>query len=104
MINKKADQIVDELKKMDVFNITIVNTPEYLTDYFVVGSVDNVVTLRAIVDKFKQEGVLVHGSPDSGWVIFEFDDFWCHIFLPPKREYYSIERLWDLKSTMKGVK
>ncbi|MFN4219632.1 MAG: RsfS/YbeB/iojap family protein [bacterium] len=96
------DNFVEELKKMDVFNITLINTPDYLTDYFVIGSVDNTVTLKAIVDKFR--GVKVHGQPESGWVILDFGDFWCHIFLPETREYYNIERLWNLRSVIKQAK
>lgn len=96
------DGFLEELKKMDVFNITLINTPDYLTDYFVIGSVDNIVTLRAIVDKFS--GVKIHGQPESGWVILDFGDFWCHIFLQETREYYNIERLWNLRSVIKYTK
>ncbi|MFN3995655.1 MAG: RsfS/YbeB/iojap family protein [bacterium] len=96
------DNFVEELKKMDVFNITLINTPDYLTDYFVIGSVDNTVTLKAIVEKFR--GVKVHGQPESGWVVLDFGDFWCHIFLPETREYYNIERLWNLRSVIKQSK
>ncbi|MCX7758653.1 MAG: RsfS/YbeB/iojap family protein [bacterium] len=95
------DDVLDEFKKMDVFNITVINTPDYLTDYFVIGSVDNVITLGSIVDKFRSLGVRIHGEPASGWVILDFGDFWCHVFLPSTRDYYNIERLWSLRSAMK---
>ena len=100
--NLSIDDLVEELKKMDVFNITIINTPDYLTDYFIVGSVDNIVTLKAIVDKFRN--FRIHGQIESGWIIIDFIDYWCHLFLPNIREHYNIERLWSLKVAMKGNK
>lgn len=98
------DELISELKNMDVFNITVINTPDYLTDYFVIGSVDNAITLKAIVDKFRYSVFRIHGEVESGWVILDFDDFWCHIFLPNIREYYNIERLWSLRSVMRDEK
>jgi len=104
LISNNIDSIIEELTKMDVFNITIINTPEYLTDCFIIGSVDNVVTLGAIVEKFRNKNVRIHGEVNSGWVILDFGDFWCHIFLPSKREYYSIDRLWNLRNVMREEK
>lgn len=100
--NKEMNDLLEELKKMDVFNITVINTPDYLTDYFIVGSVDNIVTLKAIVEKFRE--IKIHGQVESGWIILDFGDFWCHLFLPSMREYYNIERLWTLKNIMKETK
>jgi ribosome-associated protein len=97
------DQLIEELKKLDVFNITVINTPDYLTDYFVIGSVDNIVTLKAIIEKFRSQSN-IHGEPESGWIILDFGDFWCHIFFPKIRDYYNLERIWSLKSIMKQEK
>jgi len=97
------DELVVELKNMDVFNITIINTPDYLTDYFVIGSVNNLITLKAIIERFREKSI-VHGEADSGWVILDFGDFWCHLFLPKLRDYYNIERIWALREAMKKEK
>ncbi|MCX7972311.1 MAG: RsfS/YbeB/iojap family protein [bacterium] len=104
MREKMLDEFIEDLKKMDAFNITVINTPDYLTDYFIIASVDNIITLKAIVDKFGGSNVKIHGEADSGWVILDFNDFWCHLFLPHTREYYNLERLWTIKATMRDSK
>jgi ribosome-associated protein len=34
------------------------------------------------------------GTPDSGWVLVDFNDAIVHLFAPEQREYYNLEELW----------
>jgi len=120
LIKKLIDYIVNVLKSKNAFNITIINTPDYLTDYFIIVSVDNKITLQAIAKYFvneflmelkdkelmeflKDAKVKFEGTYESGWIIIELYYIWIHLFLPDIRDKYSLERLWNLRNTMKKL-
>jgi ribosome silencing factor RsfS/YbeB/iojap len=120
LIKKSIDYIIDILKSKNAFNITVINTPDYLTDYFVIASVDNKITLQAIAKYFTNEffielkdnelikflkdiKIKFDGTYESGWIIIDIYYIWIHLFLPDIRYKYSLERLWNLRNTMKKL-
>jgi ribosome-associated protein len=120
LIKKSIDYIIDILKSKNAFNITVINTPDYLTDYFVIASVDNKITLQAIAKYFTNEffielkdnelikflkdiKIKFDGTYESGWIIIDIYYIWIHLFLPDIRDKYSLERLWNLRNTMKKL-
>jgi ribosome-associated protein len=45
----------------------------------------------------KQESVYpLHreGTPESGWVLIDYNDVIVHILSPEEREYYRLDELW----------
>jgi ribosome-associated protein len=45
----------------------------------------------------KQENVYpLHreGTPESGWVLIDYNDVIVHILSPEEREYYRLDELW----------
>jgi ribosome-associated protein len=120
LIKKAIDYIIDTLKSKNAFNITVINTPDYLTDYFVIASVDNKITLQSIAKYFVNEFLMelkdkkliellkdiktkFDGTYESGWIIIDIYYIWIHLFLPDIRDKYSLERLWNLRNTMKKL-
>jgi ribosome-associated protein len=120
LIKKAIDYIIDILKSKNAFNITVINTPDYLTDYFVIASVDNKITLQAIAKYFVNEFLMelkdkklmeflkdikikFDGTYESGWIVIDIYYIWIHLFLPDIRDKYSLERLWNLRNTMKKL-
>jgi ribosome-associated protein len=120
LIKKSIDYIIDILKSKNAFNVTVINTPDYLTDYFVIASVDNKITLQAIAKYFTNEffielkdnelikflkdiKIKFDGTYESGWIIIDIYYIWIHLFLPDIRDKYSLERLWNLRNTMKKL-
>jgi ribosome-associated protein len=91
--DKKAEDIVI----LDMREISPV------TDYMVVCSANSLPHLRAvrdeIEDKFREDHQVRPLAGDrnleSGWVIQHYGDVMVHIFLPEKREYYSLEDLFN---------
>lgn len=72
-----------------------------IADYFVICTADNERQLRAVlkaVDEAMAEAGARHprieGSPETGWVLMDFNDVIVHIFSPEQREFYRLERLW----------
>ena len=72
-----------------------------LTDYFLIATAQSGRQLKAIADeielRLKQRGGRirgVEGTPASGWMLVDAEDFFVHLFLPQTRKYYDLEMLW----------
>jgi ribosome-associated protein len=36
----------------------------------------------------------VEGYPRQEWILLDYNDFVVHVFTPPTRAFYDLERLW----------
>jgi len=70
-------------------------------DYFVLCSCDSERQIDAlageIISLLKKENVYpLHreGTPESGWVLVDYNDVIVHILSPQEREYYRLDELW----------
>jgi ribosome-associated protein len=87
---KAVDLVVLDLRKTSAF-----------TDFFVICTGTNSRQVKAIADAvqetLKQDGIrpaLVEGYDRADWILVDYFDFIFHVFSPPTREFYSLERLW----------
>lgn len=87
---KAADVMIMDLKKLTS-----------MTDYFVVCSVDSDVQAKAVVDHVTEElrrkkikPWHSEGMMNYQWILVDFVDVVLHIFMPEKRKFYNLERLW----------
>jgi len=89
--DKKAlDIIIVKMKKMSS-----------VCDYFVIASGTSTTHVRALSDniikELKSRGqTLWHseGEREASWILLDFGDVVCHLFLQDKREFYNLEDLW----------
>ena len=54
-----------------------------------------------VVEKAKEAGFRPHGVEglrDGEWVLIDLSDTIVHVMLPRVREFYGLEKLWDIKS------
>jgi len=73
------------------------------TDFFVVCSGSSEPQLKAISssireqvrDKLALRPQAEDGYPASQWVVIDYGDVICHLFLQDKRGYYDLENLWS---------
>ena len=79
-----------------------ISTVSTFTDYFVIATVGNPRQMNALIDALdrdlREDGIRprrVEGTPDSGWVLIDFNEAIVHLFAPQERAYYNIERLWS---------
>ena len=80
------------------------------SDYFVMCTGETVRQVTAIQEEIehllKREGILPHhreGTVDSGWLLLDYGDVIVHIFAPPEREYYQLDKLWSQASTLVSI-
>lgn len=72
-----------------------------MADFFVIASADADVQLRATADRI-QEGLEKEGEEawhtegyEAGqWIVLDYVDVVCHLFLKEKRAFYQLEKLW----------
>lgn len=96
MVELAEDKQAHEIVLLDI------RSQSTIADYFVICSGDNDRQIKAIVEhidlKVKQEFGLdprTEGSPDTGWIVLDYDDVVVHVFSPAQRDYYRLERLWS---------
>jgi ribosome-associated protein len=95
--DKKAADIV----LLDLTGLTTV------ADYFVIASGGSERQLDAIADGIvsgmRDEKVHAYGregTAASHWILVDFGSVIAHIFTPPERDYYQLERHWSEAKTI----
>ena len=93
---------LDDLKALDV-SLLDVRHLTTVTDTMIVASGRSDRHVRAIADavveKCKKEGhrpIGVEGKNVGEWVLVDLGDVVVHVMLPRAREFYNLEKLWDL--------
>ena len=96
---KAADMVVLELAPLTT-----------LADYFVICSGGSERQLEAIADGVisslrddKVKPIGREGTAASHWVLIDFGSVVVHIFTPPERDYYGLEKHWSEARTILRV-
>jgi ribosome-associated protein len=104
-----ADRIAELILDKKGQNIAILDLQGLTSaaDFFVIASAEVDVQIKAIIDHLS-ESLLeekvkpwhVERTHAMNWVLLDFVDVVVHLFLPERRDYYGLERLWaDAKTT-----
>ena len=88
-----------EVKVLDVRGLTDI------ADYMVIASGTSDRHVRSVaqrvVEKTKEAGYRPHGCEglkDADWVLIDLHETIVHIMLPRVREFYGLEKLWDMSA------
>lgn len=88
--------LIDTRDKSDVFDAMIIATGT--SDRHVKSLAD-----RLVVDA-KQQGLEVLGvERDKAWILIDLYDVIVHVMLEETRDFYSIEKLWQVSSERNQV-
>ncbi len=107
-----ARLIVDAAEDKKAADIVLLEVTELtsMADYFVICSGGSERQLGAIADgiteKLRSEGVRPigrEGGSNSHWTLVDFGAVIVHIFAPPERDYYQLERHWSEAKTILRV-
>lgn len=89
------DKLAVDLTVLDLRNSTA------FTDFFIVCTGTNMRQVQAIADGIEaalrtagQKPALVEGYRRGEWILMDYFNFIVHIFLPSRRAFYALERLW----------
>ena len=96
----KAVRAALDKKAVDVVVLDLRGTPAF-TDFFVLCSGNSQRQVKAIADGVedalrasKVRAAHVEGYERAEWVLMDYFTFIVHVFTPPTRSFYSLERLW----------
>ena len=81
-----------------------------IADYFVICSGGSERQLDAIADgivegmrEIGERPIGREGTPDSHWVLLDFGSTIVHVFTPPERDFYQLEKHWSAAKTILRV-
>jgi ribosome-associated protein len=105
VLDALADMKALEIKVLDVRGLTDI------ADFMVIASGTSDRHVRSVaqrvVEKTKQAGFRPHGvegQQDSEWVLIDLHEMIVHVMLPRVREFYGLEKLWDLTATKRAAR
>jgi len=105
VIRALEDMKALEIKVLDVRGLTDV------ADTMVIASGTSDRHVRSVaqnvVEKTKHAGFRPHGvegQQDSDWVLIDLHDMIVHVMLPRVREFYGLEKLWDMTVTKRAAR
>jgi ribosome-associated protein len=103
--NALADMKALEIKVLDVRGLTDI------ADFMVIASGTSDRHVRSVaqrvVEKTKEAGYRPHGvegQQDSDWVLIDLSEMIVHVMLPRVREFYGLEKLWDMTSAKRAAR
>lgn len=99
-----ARTAVDAILQKKGFDIRVLDMRKVsgVADFFVVASGAADLQVRALADAVREEIKTQHGEhpwhlegmEHLQWVVLDYVDLVVHLFLPEKRAFYNLERLW----------
>ena len=105
VIDALADMKALEVKVLDVRGLTDI------ADFMVIASGTSDRHVRSVaqrvVEKTKEAGFRPHGvegRQDSDWVLIDLHEMIVHVMLPRVREFYGLEKLWDMTATKRAAR
>jgi ribosome-associated protein len=100
---------VDIVSDKQAADIVLLDTREVcgFADYFIICTGESTRQVQAIIDAVsetlkKEMNILpMHeeGTPDSGWVLLDYNDVILHVFASFERDYYQLDQLWEKACT-----
>ena len=94
-----------EIKVLDVRGLTDIADTMIIAS----GTSDRHVrsVAQKLVEKTKAAGFRPHGvegQQDSDWVLIDLNEMIVHVMLPRVREFYGLEKLWDMTTTKRAAR
>jgi len=106
---RRIVELAEDKKAADIVLLDLAGLTS-LSDSFVIASGGSERQLDAIADGIvsglRDMGIKPigrEGTPDSHWVLLDYGVVIVHIFTPPEREFYQLEKLWPEAKTVLRV-
>ena len=106
---RKVVELAEDKKAADIVLLDLQGLTT-MTDAFVIASGGSERQLGAIADGviegMREIGVRPlgrEGTPDSHWILIDFGAVIVHVFTPPERDFYQLEKHWSEAKTVLRV-
>jgi ribosome-associated protein len=108
-IARRIVEVAEDKKAADIVLLDLAGLTT-IADYFVICSGGSERQLAAIADGIletlraeKVRPIGREGEPASHWVLVDFGSVVVHIFTPPERDFYQLEKHWSEARTILRV-
>jgi ribosome-associated protein len=108
-IARRVVELAEDKKAADIVLLDLAELTS-LADYFVICSGGSERQLDAIangvIGGLRDEGLRPigrEGLPASHWVLVDFGTVIVHVFTPPERDFYQLEKHWSEAKTVLRV-
>jgi ribosome-associated protein len=109
-LQKIVTDALDDMKALDVKVLDVRGLADF-ADSMVIASGTSDRHVRAVakhvVEKAKEAGFRPHGlegDQDGDWVLIDLSEMIVHVMLPRVREFYGLEKLWDMSLTKRAAR
>jgi ribosome-associated protein len=106
---RRIVELAEDKKAADIVLLDLAGLTT-MADYFIICSGGSERQLSAIADGIisslrdeKTRPIGREGTAASHWVLVDFGSVIVHIFTPPEREYYGLEKHWSEAKTILSV-
>ena len=96
---------LEEFKAQDIVKIDLIGKTS-MADSMLIASGTSSRQIRAIAEntvtaikKSSNVNVNIEGLGQSDWVLIDAGDIIIHLFRPEVREFYNLEKMWQVDST-----
>ncbi len=103
-------EALDDMKALEVRMLDVRGLTD-IADFMVIASGTSDRHVRSVaqrvVEKTKEAGFRPHGvegQQDSDWVLIDLHEMIVHVMLPRVREFYGLEKLWDMTATKRAAR
>ena len=103
--------IITALEDLKAIDIQVIKNDSIasFTDVMLIASGSSTRQVKALADKVVEQAKVhgvrplgMEGARDAEWVLIDFGDAVVHIMLPQTREFYALEKLWNVSGTPSG--
>jgi len=108
-VARRIVDLAEDKKAADIVLLDLAGLTT-LADYFVIASGGSERQIDAIADGIasglRDTGIRPigrEGTPESHWVLLDFGSVIVHVFTPPERDYYQLEKHWSEAKTVLRV-
>lgn len=107
-----TDIAIAALEDMKAVNVKVLDVRRLtdVTDTMIVASGTSDRHVKSIADRLvercRQAGHRpygIEGEREGEWVLVDLQDLIVHVMLPRIREFYGLEKLWDLRPAMRAT-
>jgi ribosome-associated protein len=102
-LNDIITNALEDLKGRDIVNLDVRELSDVMDTLIIVSGTSN-RHVRSLVDNVVEDAkgagfrpMGIEGKAGGEWVLVDFGDTVVHAMLPATREFYDLERLWQLE-------
>ena len=103
-------EVLDASKAEEIEVIDLMGQTS-LADYMIVASGTSSRQVAGFVDKIDEklkgsifDVIRTEGLPTADWVVVDCGDVIVHLFRPEVREFYAIEKMWQIEAPVTKAK